>query len=529
MQSKFVFVTGGVMSGLGKGITTASIGRILQSKGYSVSAVKIDPYLNVDAGTMNPIQHGEVFVTEDGGEMDMDIGTYERFLGRNLTKKHNITTGQIYGAVIDGERRGYYLGKCVQIIPHITEEIKRRLREVAKGDGVDILMVEIGGTIGDIEGLPYLEAVRQMRLEDGVENTAYIHVSYLPVSGMEEQKTKPTQHTVQELRRNGIQPDFIVCRSEHDLIQDSIRKISLYCNVEWDNVISDPDCEILYEAPLIFEKQFFGNKLLHRLHLEGKKSDLETWEQLVDRAKKSTTPVKIGMVGKYTDLKDSYMSLNEALRIAGWKHNKKTSIEFIESELFEETPSELPSLEKMDGIVVPGGYGSRGAEGKIRSIQYALEKDIPLLGLCYGLQLTVVAHARNLGMKEANSTEIDPHTPYPVIDILPDKKNLENMGGTQRLGSYTAILKRGTKIWEMYGRKDQVAERHRHRWEVNPEFHDKLERDGMIFSGMSPDGRLVEFIEFENHNAFGTQGHPELKTTFETSHQMFDGFSEYTI
>lgn len=515
----YIVITGGVVSGLGKGITTASIGKILQSKGFKVTAIKIDPYINYDAGTLRPTEHGEVWVTEDGGEIDQDLGHYERFLDVTLTKDHNITTGQVYLKVIENERKGKYLGKTVETIPHVTDEVKRRIRFIAEKTKADFILVEIGGTVGEYQNLIYYEALRQMKLEG--EKVIFVHVTYLPVlKHLGEAKTKPTQHSVRELREIGIQPDFIVCRSEIPVDKPRKKKISLFCNIKEENIISDPDVENIYEIPLIFEKQDFGNKILRKLGMEPRESKLDEWREFVEKMNKAEKKVKIGIVGKYFatgsfKLPDSYISVIEAVKHACASLNAKPEIEWIDAQALEEDTSKVEELKKFDGIIVPGGFGASGVEGKILAIKFARENKIPYLGLCFGLQLAIVEFARNVcGLKDAHSTEINPNTPHPVIDILPEQKEIlekSEYGATMRLGAYPAILQEGTLVWKLYGRKKIIKERHRHRYEVNPKYHEILQKHGMIFSGLSPDKRLVEFIELPGHSYFvATQAHPEF-------------------
>ena len=514
-MTKYIFITGGVLSGLGKGLVTGSVGKGLQVRGFKVSAVKCDPYLNVDAGTMNPYIHGEVFVLDDGYEADMDLGTYERFLGIELTHLNNITSGQIYQHVIKKEREGGYLGKCVQIIPHVTDEIKRCLRLVAEKTKADVLLIECGGTVGDIECLPFLEAFRQMRLEELRGNTLLLHVTLVPIlSAVGEQKTKPTQHSVKELRTIGLQPDIIVARIEEGALQDETKqKIALHCSVEERAVFSSIDVDTLYELPLILEEQGMGEVVCEYLGLTGGKPDWSEWRQMVKGYKKAEETVRIAMCGKYAELADCYVSVNEALRHAGAKAGCHMDIKWIETELFEEDPSKINLISEFDGVLVPGGFGQRGADGKILAIKYCRENDVPFLGICYGMQLSVVEAARNLlGLKGAHTTECDPHTTNPVIDLLPEQREVDELGGTMRLGSHTAIVKAGSLANMIYGSLE-VKERHRHRWEVNPDYWDRLEQVGIEFTGWSPDGRLKEMMERpENYFFFGTQFHPEFKS-----------------
>ena len=514
---KYIFVTGGVLSSVGKGIVTASIGKILQVRGYDVTAIKIDPYLNVDAGTMNPFMHGEVFVTEDGGETDLDLGHYERFLDKNLTRWHNITTGQVYMKVVLDERLGKYLGKCVQIIPHITDEIKRRIRLIAAQTLADVVLVEVGGTVGDIEGLPFLEAIRQMRLEEGYENTLFVHVALVPILDVTgEQKTKPLQHSVNELRRIGIQPDIIVARSPKPLEDEARRKIALFSNVPLEAVFCSYTVDTVYRVPLILDEQGLGDYICKRLGLEPRKPKWDEWKSFVDRLTNPKFMVNIAMVGKYTKLRDSYISIVEALNHAGAALETRVNLVWIEAEDLEDEKRREQVEEKIlscDGVMVLPGFGARGAEGKIRAIQIARENDIPFLGICFGMQLAVVEFARNVvGLKDANSTEIDPKTPHPVVDLLPEQKDLQWYGGTMRLGAQATVLEPGTIVYKLYG-KPIIFERHRHRYEINPAYWDVLQKCGLVFSGWSYDRRRVEFIELPNHYFFlATQAHPEFKS-----------------
>lgn len=501
------------MSGIGKGIIAASIGRILQVRGFSVTAVKIDPYLNVDAGTMNPIVHGEVFVTEDGGEIDMDLGTYERFLNLNLSKEHNITTGQVYQSVISKERRGDYLGRCVQIIPHITDEIKERIMGVAQRNNVHVVMTEIGGTVGDIESLPYLEAARQMRAEHGSENVLYTHVTLVPMlSVVGEQKTKPTQHSVQELRRIGIQPDVIIARSSVPLQQGPKKKIALFCNVEERAVFSSPDMRCVYESPRSLDEQGLGDYLCERLRMSGKASNWNEWQAIVDGFISPKHTVKIAVCGKYVELADSYVSVNEALRHAGAACDAKVEIDWVETEIFENAPEKTEMLSSCDGILIPGGFGSRGTEGKIKAIEYARTKNIPFLGICFGFQLAVVEFSRSIGLKQANSVEINPATPHPVIDLMPEQRGIDQMGATMRLGAHQINIIPNTLAYSLY-KTETIYERHRHRYEVSLGYDKKLVQNGLVFSGMSPDRRRMEILELPSQTFFlATQFHGEFKS-----------------
>lgn len=527
----YIIVTGGVISGLGKGITTASIGKILQFHGYEVTAIKIDPYINFDAGTLRPTEHGEVWVTEDGGEIDQDLGHYERFLDKNIPKSHNITTGQVYYAVIEKERRGEYLGKTVQPIPHITDEIKERIRKVAREEKVDFVLVEIGGTVGDYENILFLEAVRQMKLEG--EKVIFVHVTYVPSpSTLGEQKTKPTQHSVKLLREIGIQPDFIIARSEKPLDKVRREKIALFCNVHEEDVISDQDLENIYEVPILFEEQGLSRKILEKLGLEKRECRMHEWKRFVEEVKSFSEPVKIGIVGKYFDigsckLFDSYISVIEAIKHAAWANRLKPEIAWIDSKTFEKYPEKLKELSDLDGVIVPGGFGLTGIEGKIRAIKYCREHNIPFLGLCLGMQLAVVEFARNVcNLKDANSVEIDENTPHPVVSFIPEQVKIlheSRYGATMRLGAYPARLKKGTLVYRLYG-KDIVYERHRHRYEVNPDYVDVLEKGGIVFSGKSLDGLLMEFMELPDHKFFvATQAHPEFKSRPMKPSPLFNG------
>lgn len=528
-ERKFVFVTGGVASSLGKGITAASLGRLLKARGLKVALQKIDPYLNVDAGTMNPYQHGEVFVTEDGAETDLDLGHYERFVDINLTRKSNVTTGQIYGSVIEKERRGEYLGQTVQVIPHITDEIKLRIREVAEEWDADVTIVEIGGTVGDIEGLPFLEAARQFKLDCGAENVLYLHVTLIPTVAGGELKTKPTQHSVRELRSIGIQPDGLVCRTPLPLTEEMKRKISLFCDTPKDAVFEAVDTDFIYEVPLMLEEQGMARWVMQRLGLTDGEPDLSDWYELVRRGRNPVDEVNIAMVGKYVQLRDAYLSVIEALKHGGFAHQVQVRIHWVDAEqLTNETAPLL--LKGIDGIVVPGGFGYRGIEGKIAAIKHARENGVPFLGLCLGLQCAVIEFARNVcGLTEANSAEFDEKTSHPVIALLDEQRRVVQKGGTMRLGAYPCFLKPETKIAEIY-KKHLVYERHRHRYEVNPRYHEILERHGMVLGGISPDGKLVEAIELPDHPFFvATQFHPEFKSRPNRPHPLFSAFIEASI
>jgi CTP synthase len=523
--AKHVFVTGGVTSSLGKGITSASLGRLLEARGLRVTLQKLDPYINVDPGTMNPFEHGEVFVTDDGGETDLDLGHYERFTGVHLSRDSNVTTGSVYQSVIRKERRGDYLGDTVQVIPHITNEIKARIRKLGQKENIDVVITEVGGTVGDIEGLPFLEALRQIRKELPDEDTCYIHVTLVPyLSTSEELKTKPTQHSVAELRSRGILPDVIVVRSTVPLDDSARRKISLFCDVDSDAVINALDVPNIYAVPLELSKAGLDNVVCRELALEAPQPDLADWEEMVTRMDEAPGEVTIGLVGKYVDLPDAYLSVVESLRHAAAANGTTVSIRWIAAEEVDGLLAES-HLEGLDGILVPGGFGIRGVEGKIEAIRHAREGGIPFLGLCLGLQCAVIEFARNvLGHPNANSTEFDPTTPYPVIDLMEDQNDVEDMGGTMRLGIYPAKLTPGTTTARLYD-ESVVYERHRHRWEVNNRYRGELEAGGMVFSGISPDDRLVEIIELPDHPFFvGSQFHPEFKSRPDDPHPLFSGF-----
>ncbi len=513
MVSKYIFVTGGVLSSVGKGIVTSSIGKMLQARGLKVTAVKIDPYVNVDSGTMNPFQHGEVFVTEDGGEIDMDMGHYERFLNIEVSKQQNITTGQVYWSVIDRERRGDFLGQCVQIIPHVTDEIKDRIRNVGNR-GWDLVLVECGGTVGDIEGLPFLEAARQMRLEDGFDNTFFVHVALVPtidVTG--ESKTKPAQHSVQELRRIGIQPDVIVARSSKLLEKDALRKIALFGSVDEKAVFVSPTVKCVYELPRILDEQGLAGYICERLSVRALQPDWSEWTSTVKSFTDAKDVVKIAMLGKYAKLVDSYVSVNEALRHAGAAAGVRVEIVWIDSDEYERNPEKTSELSGCHGLLVPGGFGPRGTEGKMLGIKYARENNLPFLGICYGFQLASIEFARNVcGLKLANSSEIDPRTPHPVVDLLPEQKSIEYKGATMRLGAYPIKLRPNTIARRLY-RAEKIHERHRHRYEINPDYWNILTGHGILFSGTTEDESRIEVLELPNHYFFfGTQFHPEFKS-----------------
>ncbi|SHH39128.1 CTP synthase [Caloranaerobacter azorensis DSM 13643] len=525
MPTKYIFITGGVVSSLGKGITAASLGQLLKSRGLKVTIQKFDPYINIDPGTMSPYQHGEVFVTDDGAETDLDLGHYERFIDINLSKNSNVTTGKIYWSVIKKERKGDYLGGTVQVIPHITNEIKERVFRVAKEKEVDVVITEIGGTVGDIESLPFLEAIRQIKYDVGRENVMYIHVTLVPyLAKAGELKTKPTQHSVKELRSIGIQPDIIVCRTERPLSQEIKRKIGLFCDLDYNNVVQNLDAETLYEVPLMLEKEGLPQMIIKHLGLKCGEPDLTEWENIVERLKNPKGKVKIALVGKYVELKDAYISVAEALRHAGIANEVEIDIDWIHSEQINENNCESV-LKDADGILVPGGFGDRGIDGKICAIKYARENKVPFLGICLGMQMAVVEFARNVALlKGAHSSELDPNTKFPVIDIMPEQQDIEEMGGTMRLGLYPCKLVDGTKAKEAY-KEELIYERHRHRYEFSNEFRNKLVEKGLIISGISPDERLVEIIELKDHPWFvASQFHPEFKSRPTRSHPLFREF-----
>jgi CTP synthase len=523
---KYIFFTGGVVSSVGKGVTAAAIGRLLKERGFSVAAQKLDPYINVDPGTMSPYQHGEVYVLDDGAETDLDLGHYERFIDTSLNRVCNITTGQVYAEVIAKERRGDYLGGTIQVIPHITNEIKRRIALVAKTTGAEIVLVEVGGTVGDIESLPFLEALRQMRSDVGRENTLYIHVTWLPhIGATDELKTKPTQHSVRELRSIGISPDMIVARSDHPVDVDLCDKIALFCDVDKQAVVPMVTSPVLYEVPLVIERAGVGEYLLKRLGLEARsKPDWSDWEKLVAKVRLAKPTVRIALVGKYVELHDAYMSVREALKHAGLALDSEVEIDWVHSAELEKGRG-WDMVRQADGILVPGGFGSRGTEGKQLAIRYARENKVPYLGLCLGMQLMVVDFARFiLKSEEPNSTEFDRATPYPVIDLMPDQRGIVDMGGTMRLGLYPCALQPGTIAEQAYG-KPLVQERHRHRFELNNAYRELLDKNGMRFSGLSPDGRLVEIAELADHPFMvGTQFHPEFLSRPNRPHPLFVAF-----
>jgi len=511
-QNKFIFVTGGVLSGIGKGIVTSSIAKLLDLYGLPTTCVKIDPYLNVDAGTMNPFAHGEVFVTDDGGETDMDIGNYERFLNKELSKIHNLTTGQVYLDVIESERRGDFLGECVQIIPNITNSIKEKIKYVAKFQNNGIVLVECGGTVGDIESLPFIEAIRQLRLELGQENSLFIHVTLAPIMGpVGEEKTKPTQHSVQELRRIGIQPDIIVVRSEKQLSQTSKKKISLFTSVELESIISNPDASSIYNVPENLYNDGIITSIIDKLKLPSREMNWRDWKTVSKTFNKNKKSINIAMVGKYVSLTDSYVSVNEALSHAAAGMNFTANLEWVESEDFEKDKNNLAKLDKYDGIIVPGGFGKRGTEGIMLAADYARKNEIPFLGLCFGFQLALIAFARYAcGLDYANSIELDPKTKNPIINILPSQKKIKEKGGSMRLGGHDVEIVKNTRAYEIYG-KDKIRQRHRHRFEFNQEYQELLEKNKIVLSGFSDNGRRTEILEIPNHRFYmATQYHPEF-------------------
>lgn len=530
MAVKYVFVTGGVVSGLGKGITAASLGRLLKARGYKVTMQKFDPYINIDPGTMNPIQHGEVFVTEDGTETDLDLGHYERFIDENLDKNSNVTTGKVYWSVLQKERRGDYGGGTVQVIPHITNEIKSRFYRNFTDDETRIAIIEVGGTVGDIESQPFLESIRQFQHEVGHDNAILIHVTLIPyLSASQELKTKPTQASVKDLQGMGIQPDIIVCRSEHPLDQSIKDKIALFCNVPESHVLQNLDVEYLYEAPLAMEKEHLAQVACECLHLDCPEPDLTDWIEMVQALRNPNKEVEIALVGKYIQLHDAYISVVEALKHGGIFQHATVNIKWVDSEeLNEENVDEV--LGGVQGILVPGGFGDRGIDGKITAIKYAREHEVPFLGLCLGMQLSIVEYARHIcGLEDAHSIELDPNTSAPVIALMPDQNGVEDIGGTLRLGSYPCVLAKDSKAYELYG-TETIHERHRHRYEVNNDYRAILTEHGMKLSGLSPDGRIIEMIEIPSHPWFvATQAHPELKSRPNRPHPLFKGFVEAAI
>jgi len=524
-MSKYIFVTGGVVSSVGKGITVASIATLLKSRQISVSVQKLDPYLNVDPGTMSPYQHGEVFVTQDGAETDLDLGNYERFIDINLTAESNVTSGQIYSSVINKERRGDFLGGTIQVVPHVTTEIKEQFNKLAEKSQAEVIIIEIGGTVGDIEGQPFLEAIRQMRNDVGRDNVLYIHVTFLPyLTSTQELKTKPTQHSVNELRRIGIQPDIIICRSDYPISGEISDKISLFCDVVKEAVIPLPTVDTIYEVPLILEEEELDQLIVDKLSLKAGQTDLRQWQELVTHLKEPHEPVNIALVGKYVELKDAYFSVREALQHAALYHNRELNLIWVQSSDLERDGSDA-LLRSAQGIIVPGGFGFRGIDGMIKAAGYARNNNIPYLGLCLGMQVMVIEFARYaLGSTEANSAEFDASTPYPVIDLLPNQKKKKDKGGTMRLGNYPCQLIDGSRAARAYG-QSLINERHRHRYEFNNEFRDQLQEKGMIYSGLSPDGKLVELCELADHLwMVACQFHPEFNSRLSRPHPLFRDF-----
>ena len=524
-MTKYIFITGGVVSALGKGITAASLGRLLKARGLKLTIQKFDPYINYDPGTMGPHQHGEIFVTEDGAETDLDLGHYERFIDQNLTNENNITTGKIYWSVIEGERKGLYRGQTVQVIPHITDEIKSRVHALAENNEADVVITEIGGTVGDIESLPFLEAIRQLRYDRGWENVLFIHVTlvpYLPASG--ELKTKPTQHSVKELRSIGIQPDIIICRTEYPLNSSVKEKIALFCNVKPEEVVENLDADSIYKVPLSLQEQGLDEMVVQKLQLQCGDPQMDSWNRLVDSIDRLEEEIEVALVGKYVDYPDAYLSVNESLFHAGLLHGAAVRVKSIQAEDFESgDPEEL--LQGVDAVLVPGGFGSRGIEGKIKAVRLAREAKIPFLGLCLGMQCAVIEFARHVaGMEGAHSTEFDPQTPFPVLDYLPGQNNNTRLGGTLRLGAHPCTIKPGTLAWQAYGEK-KIMERHRHRFEFNRKYREKLEQAGMIFSGFNEADALVEIIELPDHPWFvAVLFHPEFKSRPNRPHPLFHDF-----
>lgn len=529
-MTKFIFVTGGVVSGLGKGITAASLGRLLKARGLTVAAQKLDPYINVDPGTMSPYQHGEVFVTEDGAETDLDLGHYERFIDENLNKFSNLTTGKVYWNVLNKERNGEYLGETVQVIPHITNEIKNFIYSVGKKTNADVVITEIGGTTGDIESQPFLEAIRQVGLEVGPENSLYIHVTLVPfLRGSDEHKSKPTQHSVKELQGMGIKPNIIVLRCDEHLEESIFRKISLFCNVKPDCVIENMTIPVLYEAPLMLEKNNFSSIVCRELGIDAPEPNLKGWNEMLARIASRSKNVKIALVGKYVQLHDAYLSVAEALRHAGYEHNAKVEIEWIDSELItDDNVSEY--LKDCGGVLVPGGFGSRGIEGMITACRYARENNVPYLGICLGMQIAVIEYARNVcGIKDANSGEFDTDTPNKVIDFMPDQNDEIAKGGTLRLGAYPCKIAENTQMYACYG-DTMISERHRHRYEFCNDYRDVMKEHGLVLSGTSPDGHIVETVEIPENDFFiGVQFHPEFKSRPNKAHPLFSGFIKAAV
>ena len=525
MATKYVFVTGGVVSSIGKGITVASIGRILKNRNISVSVMKLDPYLNVDPGTMSPYQHGEVFVTRDGGETDMDLGHYERFIDLELTRSSNLTAGQVYSSVLAQERRGDFLGGTIQAVPHVTNDIKERIFALAKETEADVIVVEVGGTVGDIEGQPFLEAIRQMRNDVGRENVYYIHLTLLPyIAATGELKTKPTQHSVRDLRASGIQPDAILCRSDHEVTQSIKEKLSLFCDVKVPAVIPMLTVDNVYSVPLILEKAGLGDLLCESLGLPRRPSDFTDWSGMVQRMESSKTSLPIALVGKYVELPDSYISVKEALKHAGLHHDRDIEIQWVHSEELDRVGADS-LLKQACGIVIPGGFGSRGTDGMIEAARYARENRIPYLGLCLGMQIMAIEFARHcVEFKDANSSEFDSETPYPIIDLMPDQRSIQDMGGSMRLGIYPCRIVQGTLASQAY-QENEIMERHRHRYEFNNAYRESLENAGLLASGISPDGTLVEIAEIKNHPfMLGVQFHPEFRSRPDRPHPLFHEF-----
>jgi CTP synthase len=522
--TKYIFVTGGVVSSLGKGIAAASLGRLLVERGLSVTMQKFDPYINVDPGTMSPFQHGEVFVTDDGAETDLDLGHYERFIDRSLSRQNNVTTGWIYQTVINKERRGEYLGSTVQVIPHITDEIKNAIRRTAPGH--DVVITEIGGTVGDIESLPFLESIRQFRQEVGRDNALFIHLTLVPyIAAAGELKTKPTQHSVRDLMEIGIQPDILICRSEQPLAAEIKRKIALFCNVDFGCVIESPDVKSIYEIPVRFFEQGLDREVCQRLRLETKEPDLQDWKQMMERILHPTKQVRIAVVGKYTGLRDAYKSVEEALNHAGIPNDARVQIEWIASDEFTDQPAAARLLGGYDGLLIPGGFGERGIGGMVEAIRWARENDLPFFGICLGLQVAIIEFARNVcRLPDTNSTEFEPNCQTPVISLMHSQRDVADLGGTMRLGAYTARVRPGSRAAQAYG-TSEISERHRHRWEVSNAYRDVLAEFGLRLSGQSPDGGLVEVIELPDHAWFiGCQFHPELKSRPTRPHPLFAGF-----
>jgi CTP synthase len=531
-MTKYIFVTGGVVSSLGKGISASSIGRILKSRGLNISMQKIDPYINVDAGTMNPYQHGEVFVTEDGAETDLDLGHYERFIDTNLSNYSNMTTGKIYSSVISKERRGDFLGATVQVIPHITDEIKSTIKNISKNkkDKVDIVIVEIGGTVGDIESLPFLEAIRQFRNDIGKENVLYVHVTFVPyLKAAKELKSKPTQHSVRKLREIGIQPDIVICRCQSKLSEEVKNKISLFCDIKNEAIIEAINVKSIYEVPIVFEEQKLGDLIVKLLNLKCQDPDLQNWKKMVDKIYHPKKEVSIGVVGKYISLKDAYISITEALLHGGIDNDCKVKIKRIDSdEVKKHSPKDI--FKDINGILIPGGFGKRGIEGKIETVKYARENKIPFLGICLGMQCAVIEFARNvINLEGANSTEFNPNTPYPILNFLPEQKNIKIKGSTMRLGAYPCKLEKNTMVFRLYN-QEIINERHRHRYEFNNLYKKKFVKYGMKFSGINQDYDLVEIIELPNHPWFiGVQFHPEFKSRPNRAHPLFREFIKAAI